>query len=812
LSEEETEEIDQLREAKNAPFSKAISSPGSFLDKFARMYYRCFGPYALASAILEKEDLLGGFYYQLLTPFLLEIRDFLTEPLCYLIVYTREEWVRIHATHTLLESKNTKSIPILISSLSKLGELDHRIIGAIAKLTNEEGGIEELLKCLKDKDYKVRVATVGILGRVKSKEAVEGLISALKDKNTEVRREAVKQLLYLKEKRAVEALIGVVKDAYEEEDVRILAAQALGEIQDPRSYLPLKECLWGNISGKLEYTIRDALAKIPIPTPSPEEIPKLIQKLRSAVERDATREINDIEKILIKAGPMAINHLLPIIKNKKDKSRLRYSAFYIVSYIKDRRLSNPSLEIAKDEKESTWIRLMAFAVLGKLKAKEASNLLISILTDVKRTENLRSGAALDLGKMGERRAIEPLYFTLKLKPSKLTSKWEYDYYDSEYLSRIYNGWVGNLREASARALAMIGKPALERIKDALADDDPDVREAMVNALAWKKDESLKGLLLPLKDDKNIEVKLAVARALIEYEDPQFLDIVLSILKDKKINHSRKGEGILLSFYLWKQEKHKQFKDRRFVEPLLQYVEEAVKSGKALDHPDLLAIGLLGEIGDASAVKFIAPLLYSKDEQVRAATLDSLWKIGTLNEIVKDLIYVSKNDQSSSLRILALKCLSKVNNAEAVNAIVEAVKFDPEWGVRMEAAEILANLRSPYAVENLAKFLIVCKDEHIIRKIAWALKITDLKRASEVITPYLKDKDPKVRKLAAEALGYLQSPYGVEELLELMTDEDKEVREAARGALREIAHNDYGEDVGKWRIWWERERSYLLKQR
>jgi len=638
------------------------------------------------------------------------------------------------------------------------------------------------------------------------------LLSALSDQNLAVRREAVKQLLLLQDRRAGEALINVLRNPYEDDEVRAMAAAALGEMKYFRALQPLKECLLGEISDELEVEIKESINELLCSTPSKEDIPELVKQLRSAVDRGNFEEIDEISALLMQAGPYLIQYLLPIIKNKKEMLHLRYVAFYILSAIKDRRLLKPCLEIAKDEKERSGIRAMAFAILGNLKAREASNLLISILTNVKRTENLRSGAALGLGKMGERRAIEPLYFTLKLKPSELTSKWDYDYYDSKYLSRIYNGWVENLREASARALVMIGKPALERLKDALSDDDPVVREAMVNALAWKKDESLKWLLFSLKDDKNIEVKLAVARALIEYEDPQFLDIVLSILKDEKINHSRKGEGILLIFYLWKEEKHKQFKDRRFVEPLLQYVEEAVKSGKALDHPDLLAIGLLGEIGDPSVVKFIVPLLYSKDEQVRAAALDSLWKIGTLNEVVKDLIYVSKNEANSSLRILALKCLSKVNNAEAVNAIVEAIKFDPEWGVRMEAADILGNLESPLAVENLAEYLLICDNESLKRRIAGVLRATDLKRASEVIIPYLKDKDPKVRKSAAEALGYLESPYGVEELLELMIDEDKEVREAARGALKEIAHNDYGEDVGKWRIWWERNKEYFLKRR
>ncbi|MBC7330727.1 HEAT repeat domain-containing protein [bacterium] len=348
---------------------------------------------------------------------------------------------------------------------------------------------------------------------------------------------------------------------------------------------------------------------------------------------------------------------------------------------------------------------------------------------------------------------------------------------------------------------------MDRIKNALSDDDPDGRQAMVNALAWKKDEAMKELLLSLKNDTNLVVKLAVARALIGYEDPQAFDIVISILKDKEVNHWQKREAILL-IYTWKEKSKAKFKDKRFVEPLIELLKEEERREEKLYTDDLL--GLLGETGDPSAVKFIAHQLYNRDENIRRRALHSLFEIGALKEVVNDLIYVTKNDESSSLRIIALKYLSKVNNAEAVNAIVDAVKYDPDDGVRMEAAEILVNLRSPYAVENLAKFLMSCKDEHLIKKIAWALKITDLKRASEVIIPYLKEKDAKVKKSAAEALGYLESPYGVEELLELMIDENKEVREAARGALKKIAHNDYGEDVGKWRIWWEDSRDFLLK--
>jgi HEAT repeat protein len=537
---------------ERAPFLLAFLEDGSFPDKLARMYYRCFGPYALASAILEKEDLLGGFYYQLLTPFLLEIRDSLSEPLCYLAVNSKGKDVRARAAAAFMELKAIRAIPILLSSLVQLGKLGlweyiDNIWEAIIKLAKEKGGIEELLKCLRDKNYEVRVAVVELLGQIKGKEAVDGLLSALSDQNLAVRREAIKQLLLLQDRRAGEALINVLRNPYEDDEVRAMAAAALGEMKYFRALQPLKECLLGEISDELEVEIKESINELLCSTPSKEDIPELVKLLRSVVARGSFKEIEEISDLLMQAGPSVIQYFLPIIKNKKEMPHLRYVAFYILSAIKDRCLVKPCLEIAKDEKERSGIRAMAFAILGNLKAREASNLLISILTDVKRTENLRSGVALSLGEMGETRAIDPLYFALKLKPVKLTSKWEYDYYGSEYLSRIYGSGVGNLREASARALVMIGKPALERIKDALADNDPDVRKAMVNALAWKKDESLKGLLLPLKDDKNIEVKLAVARALIEYEDPQFLDIVLSILKDEKNKSFAKRGGNIIEF-------------------------------------------------------------------------------------------------------------------------------------------------------------------------------------------------------------------------------------------------------------------------
>ncbi|MBC7330725.1 HEAT repeat domain-containing protein [bacterium] len=820
LPMEVKQHIETYKSPESAPFYKVLDVPGSFIDKFARIYYKCFGRYALAAAILECTSPSGA-PYQTISPLLKELGEQLFDPLVYLLKNSKWEWIQIGSVIALEKTKLPKAIPYLLEYAAIPAIPRREVIDEIPNIVKERGGIEVVINCLKHENPRVRGLSAEVLGRLGGDRAVEGLIYALKDESPNVRMTAVRWLGNLKDKRAVEPLIAVLKNKKEQEEIRVAAVKALELIGDPRARDPLMEVLQQRPSFEIMEAIQKALQVVPLPTLSTEDIPSLIKRWHLAVEQKNYLEKGETEKLLVAAGSKVIDSLIPIITNKKEKREVRESAFNILLLIKDqdKRLIEPCLKIAKDKEDVPTIRQAAIQCLGNLKAKEATDLLLSFLTDVKQPLWLRAVSALNLGKIGDTRAIEALYFALKLNPvrppSEDKTEGEFAFWDVSITTTpptIHHYY--DLPSSAAKALVCIGIPALERIKDALADENPRIRVAIAMALRESNEQWAKELLLPLGQDEDMTIRLIVAYRLAQENDPRFLDVVLSILNDEKAGIADKEEAVKITAE-WVNKTKSEFSDKRFVKPLLALMKQLMEKSASEEEESISyymdsVLGLISRMKDPSLLKEVASLLNNENKRIRSSALYAILYIGPREDIVNDLIYTSKNDEDPDNRETALDCLAKLNNPVAISAIVDAYKYDPDARIRSRAFSLLKNLKSPYSIKPLAEFLISCQDTLRRQEIASFLKWTDLKRASEVIIPYLKEKDAKVKKSAAEALGYLESPYGVEELLELMIDENKEVREAARGALKKIAHNDYGEDVGKWRIWWERNRDYLLK--
>jgi HEAT repeat protein len=92
----------------------------------------------------------------------------------------------------------------------------------------DEKGVEELIRDLKDENPLVRWQAAEQLGRVKDVRAIEPLIEALRDRDEGVRREATKSLGEIGSVRAVESLGWMLEDT--DEFVRMNALWALENI------------------------------------------------------------------------------------------------------------------------------------------------------------------------------------------------------------------------------------------------------------------------------------------------------------------------------------------------------------------------------------------------------------------------------------------------------------------------------------------------------------------------------------------------------------------------------------------------------
>lgn len=794
---------ERYKDPKSAPFFKAIVDlPGSYVDKLARMFYKAFGIYNLCAIFLRGDPIYYA-PYKSLDPLLYEIGEPLLEPFTYLLK-SRLEGVQIVATLALTAIKSPKAIPALLSPSTQRIWRDTEFDDALKTLGNEPGGVEQLLACLKDKDPAVRAKSAEILRFVGGDKAVEGLISALEDKNVDVRKTAAISLFCLKDKiknkKSIDALIKVVQNPYEDEDVLIWVVRTLGELKDPRAIEPLDKAMRrSETSRELQQEIEQALKKIPSP---PVPLEQAFANWRSAVEHRAGPGIQQWEKALKDYGKRAVDLLLPIVRNPKADKDLRISALRVLSQIKDDRPYTLYLKIAKDEKESLIARSYAIRGLGNCPTKEASDFLIDLLTKRTAPEELRSASAYALGEKREKRAIEHLYFALSSRSVR-----KIIYLNAEFIEEK------PLFGECARALVKIGEPAIDRIKDALNSENLLMKLNMLEALGGCQEQWAQALISSALQDPSPEVRLWAVKYFLEKKkenDSNLFNTLISILEDELSPSYVIGEAFGLVFPFIRQGNMEEEK-RRLGEAVVKYLNR-IKSLKYTSHYEIEeAFFILGELKDPSYAEAIAPFLRSKDDIVRETAMEALASIGQAGTALDDLIYISKNDPKPDIRRQAVVTLGKIKDPRGLNAIIDALKYDPEDTVQIGAYEALLAWNTPEMIEPLAAYLPRCQDKIRREEIAEILVKTDRERAGKVIIPLLQDKEPRVRASAAEALGLLKSWAGVEPLIELLTDEDARVRESALKALREIAHDSFGYDVGRWRVWWEGKKEELLQR-
>ncbi len=124
----------------------------------------------------------------------------------------------------------------------------------------------------------------------------------------------------------------------------------------------------------------------------------------------------------------------------------------------------------------------------------------------------------------------------------------------------------------------------------------------------------------------------------------------------------------------------------------------------------------------------------------------------------------KHDPDPLSRIEAAIALAKKGSLEAVQALSESLTSDPFWGVRAEVAEKLASVKLDQAVEGLLKGL--------------------------------KDKESKVRRAVAEALGDIKTPESYKALKTIADKGDKSyyVESAAIRSLGKVGAADFEGNV------------------
>ncbi|MDX1661077.1 MAG: HEAT repeat domain-containing protein [Gemmatimonadota bacterium] len=152
--------------------------------------------------------------------------------------------------------------------------------------------------------------------------------------------------------------------------------------------------------------------------------------------------------------------------------------------------------------------------------------------------------------------------------------------------------------------------------------------------------------------------------------------------------------------------------------------------------------------------------------------------------VEALLRALRDDPDADVRRVAAWALGEIESGRAVSGLVRAVREDAHWEVRKMAAWALGEIESPEGVVGLRA--AIADDHAEVRETAvWALGEIEDPAAVPALIDALRGGEPEIRRKAAWALGEIESPSAVDALVAALGDGDTEVRRQAAWALGEI---------------------------
>ena len=354
-------------------------------------------------------------------------------------------------------------------------------------------------------------------------------------------------------------------------------------------------------------------------------------------------------------------------------------------------------------------------------------------------------------------------------------------------------------------MGLFGPPNVEKLKakkdvngliKALSyQKDPSVNQAAAKALGQIGDARAIEPLIVALNNRNRLVIQAVATALVWFGAPAVKPLVSAIKTARQHDPIFQIAPQILA----------QIRDRRAVEPLINALKDSylvVQQASAQ---------ALGQIGDPRAVKPLVTTLHDQNRDVRRASASALqtlgWRpdqdsVGATYWIIKDQwqkciqigvpaiepLATALRNGFSHEREAAASTLGQIRNARAVDPLIAALK-DESMEVRRAATEALEQIGS-LAVEPL--IMAIANGGSDARHVINVLGQIGGAHATEVLVDTLSHEDWQVRQAATGALGEIGDTRAIEPLLTLLNNGTYSERESAVNALDKL---DWQPDQG-----------------
>lgn len=621
-------------------------------------------------------------------------------------------------------------------TLQKLKSKDQAARCDAVREIAREGDVEHMLPMLSDASAMVRVVTIKELTRLRATAAIEPLGAALQDSDINVRKAAAEGLAEINDPTAIPPLLAALGDINRE--VRACVIAALVRF-GPSALEPVIGAL-GDPDDDARHAAVNTLVQAGFGT-----VPALLDALHSS---DAYVRQSVCECLGKLGGTDAIPTLYQLLLD--ENSRVRNAAAQSLQLLHWKPLeageyATVMLAIGKYKEavahgiaaipaltallgaEEIPVRMTVVKALAHLRLPESIDPLVSALSD--NDAKVRRSAAELLFALGWRPQT-PLQVTLYAIATELFDSLEADNVDPAPLLKLLHDVSPDIRRRAALTMGRLQlTAAVPELLTSLQDGDDNVAANAATALGLLGAQSATTELLLALASGRLPLQQAAAGAL-----------------GKLCNASA-------------------------LAPLSEMLTSPTPALRAS------VIRALGDMGAEEKISALIDALTDVDMTVHTAAQDALHAIGVPALAALGAALCTPDDLKREMAALALEKFAK----DAVPVLISALQGEHAEGRRV-AASILGRMGwEPTSSEEKAWFFLMRGD--------FAALLDQKEEAVGPLIIALKDRDPAIRALAANALGDIKDPRAAIPLTQAFREQDMDVRKKVAQAIISVMGAD-----------------------
>lgn len=539
------------------------------------------------------------------------------------------------------------------------------------------------------------------------------------------RANAAERLGQIGHAKAVLPLIEVIQDPLEDREVKNIAIEALGKIQDERA------------------------------------IPYLIKGL-GLPNQTASQLLADI---LARFGEKALDPIIKTISTSSQETQ-RFWGVHILGRSKNRKVISALKNALSDH--IAKVRGEAAKGLGNIGARDAVSSLCKVFLEDPNSL-VRDSCAEALGAIADERSLSTLiagFSDLDIETRRRSME-AMEKMGEKAIPFLLDALKNGPEEAKIQAAS-----ALERMGLVAAEierlDGPEEKEAFENLRFIAKTGVVETLIRSL-NHLNLKIRISLCHILENIPHNRTLEALSEMAqKDKELTGRIEALSALAKLA-----------DKRSI-PILK---QALQTGEEVVQERLLAaiqeapLYLLKELWEE-----ISLLLHADKISIRILAADVLFRLSL--PCLVPIFLDSLSDSSWEIRKKAAEALGKLQGDNVILPLIEALK-DHSVEVRIAAIKSLGWIKNPQAIEPLAQSFewadenaryhiataLAATSENLLALtdlmmgltnpkakagVVWTLGLTGDQKAIPLIQKFLEDPDPTVRAAAVTSFGLIGS--------------------------------------------------------